>query len=535
MKSVVVDQEFISRMNVFRQPIKGVGLIEACSRSVTLFAEHMLGVKLYSWQIYFLNKLEAVCNEKDLAKKHSLRKEFAVITSRQIGKSTAVAIFALWCAVFNKYPGTTMYNSIVGIVSASDDQAKKLLGEVRKYIIAGDKFMELSYLNPDGSSMFPPVKQYNGTVLGFFSLLLDEKAQQSVSVITFKAYDPKKHGDFLLRGSKVGSVIQSKPPTQVVLGQTYTVIIIDEAGRTERISDEFFKEVITPTGMNTDAIRIYLSTPWVASGFFYRAIDPDNFHGGSSADVSSFTIEAIQIENPLQYSTVMKEVEKMRKDGDLDEVRRAFYCEFVKSGKSYFDPQAVAQIFTSEYEMYSKFDLPCDVGVDFGGQTVSSTVVTISALAADGSVYRVHHWKYPVGKDDSLLSDIEVAFQNFNIQRIIPDDCPAGWHYIRKMKEKGWNVVPMNFKAEKVKKYGALRAMVNRGRVKSYRDDELRIEMVGLQVSQGKQTTAIEHAPGESDDMIDSFLMSAYFYVEEDNKFEFFDVDDVDDGSDPYV
>ena len=108
----VVDRAFIARMNEFREVDKTKGLIEACSGSVILFAEHMLGMKLYAWQIDFLTRIQkAIDNKKD-------NREYTAITSRQIGKSTSIAILSLWATLFNKRPGTAFNNTLVGIVSA---------------------------------------------------------------------------------------------------------------------------------------------------------------------------------------------------------------------------------------------------------------------------------------------------------------------------------------------------------------------------------------------------------------------------------
>jgi len=119
------------------------------------------------------------------------------------------------------------------------------------------------------------------------------------------------------------------------------------------------------------------------------------------------------------------------------------------------------------------------------------------------------------------VSDIEELLTRFNVQRIIPDDCPAGWYRIKEMQKKQWNIQPMSFKADKVKKYGAFRSMLNKGYVDSYEDEDLRVEMLGMEFSEGQRSTIIRHAPGYSDDLIDSFIMSCYFFLNEDNKITF--------------
>jgi hypothetical protein len=90
-------------------------LIENCASSPIIFAERMLGVKLYAWQVRFMNDLLVPVNSEF---RNLEQKEFVAITSRQIGKSTLLAIFNIWCCIFNKVPATTYNNTTVGISSA---------------------------------------------------------------------------------------------------------------------------------------------------------------------------------------------------------------------------------------------------------------------------------------------------------------------------------------------------------------------------------------------------------------------------------
>jgi hypothetical protein len=56
--------------------------------------------------------------------------------------------------------------------------------------------------------------------------------------------------------------------------------------------------------------------------------------------------------------------------------------------------------------------------------------------------------------------------------------------------------------------------MLNRGRIQTYVDDALKTEMLSMEFSQGSKQSVIKHAPGYTDDIIDSFVMSAYFFVD---------------------
>ena len=503
--NIDVDNTFIEAMNLYRQPDKTKGLIANCKESIVLFSELMLGVRLYAWQVYFLEKIQR--NMLDV----SSDREFIALTSRQIGKSTALAIFSVWCGVFNKYPGTVSNNTLIGIASASDVQAKKLLYEMKKLIRLGDRHMEFTYKDGSGEPIYKEL----------FSSLIDDNEPNNTTTITFKPWT-ESAGDFLA-GSKSGSVIKSYPPTSAVLGETFSIVIIDEAGKTDKITDQFFYDYMFPTGNSTNAVRIYTSTPWDSSGFFYRLVDPDDMYPESNSDVFIFPVDAIQLENEGYYNVVMKTVNQLKADGKNDEVQRAYYCRFVKGEKSYFDPEKIFPVFVSDLVPRESYSSSCDMGIDFGGQVKSKTVVTISALENDGIVRRLYHKAYPVNEDMDLLEDVAELMTRFNVERIIPDDCPAGSFLIRLMQDKGWNVHPMSFRSEKVKKYGAFRSMLAKGKIESYKDDDLQTEMLAMEFSNSSKQSIIQHAPGYSDDLIDSFIMSTYFFIEDEDGVKFFD------------
>ena len=132
---------------------------------------------------------------------------------------------------------------------------------------------------------------------------------------------------------------------------------------------------------------------------------------------------------------------------------------------------------------------------------------------------------FAVGGGIGSIDDMKALMIDFSIDRIVVDDCAAGMLFIRMMESEGWSVTKMNFRSEKIKKYGAFRRMLNKGLVVSYHDDDLRTEMLAMEYAGNTRQSYIQHAAGYSDDLIDSFVMSSYFYCEEepDNKTKFFD------------
>lgn len=508
LTETIVDEEFIKEMNKYRAKPEGKSLLEACRDNPVLFAERMLGIKLRSWQIYSLIKAA------DLIEGKATYDELLLLTSRQVGKSLTDAIIALWVVVFNKRAKGLECWSPVGVISASEDQAKKLLNEIRKSMRLGDVYMARTYLDTEGKPIFGK---------NFFTNLIDEKQPNNTDTITFKAYNADIHKDYLLKGSLVGSFIKSYPPTSIILGNTYALCIVDEAGKNDRIADSVFTDFIGPACDAYDAPIIYTSTAWDTVGEFYNKADIDDTKENTNICRLMFTIDCVKLEAPNHYNKVMKKIKRYNEEGKIDEVQRAYYCRFTKGTRAYFSKDKVDTIFNLSLYPLQEFKGECDLGVDYGAQKISRTVLTISTMDPETKrIRRIWHKKYEVGADLDLLRDIEELFPKFNIQRIIPDDCPAGAFMNADMIRKGWNVTPMNFRSDKLKKYSAFRAALNKGLIETYPDADLKTELLAMEFTNSSTQSVIQHAPNYSDDIIDSFVMSAYYYLDTDNSTKFF-------------
>ena len=494
-----VNEEFVEEMSAYRVA-SNKSFWGACNENVAVFAEKCLGFRFYAWQLRVISRI----NDPD-----TVKRVFAIITSRQIGKTETAAIYAFWSTFFNKLPGSTHNNTEVGVVSNSDDNAMKLVDRIKNWIDIADLYVKDNYKDGEGKSLFGDE---------FFSSRLNQKTGNNARTITWRPYDAGLDGEFILTGSRVGSVIRSLPPTRKILGGTYSLFIIDEAGDTKNIEDSVFYDYVDPTANRNDAKILLLSTPWQNSGFFYEHVDPDElYEERERVEVFGFTIDAVKVEDPEYHSRILKKIKGMEEQGRIDEVQRAYYCRFVKGEQSYFDPENVRAIFTPMHKKMSSYPKPCDLGVDFGAKKNSKTVITISCYDEDsGVINRLYDRVYGVGEDEDLIRDIESLLTVFNVQRIIPDDADTGQYMIREMVDKGWNVVPMSFRKDKVKKYGAFRGKLNTGKIFSYHDEELLVEMLALENSPSRSRTLIGAPPGYSDDKIDSWLCSCFFYLMED-------------------
>jgi len=485
-------------------------LFKASSDNIVVFAKHMLGLDLYYWQIEFLHEMQRVLDG-------SSRYDMVVAnTSRQIGKSTCLAVFALWACVFNKRPDKRFQTTLVSIISRGGEQAKKLLREIKKTYRAGDRYMKSAYLDDDGNPVYGRE---------FFSKLLSPDDPNNTTSISFvpHGHDGVDHGEFLLKGSLGSSGIRCYPPTPIVLGETFTIGMIDEAGHRD-IPDTFWHDELYPTGDANEALWVFTSTPWEPKGFFYEHCDPENARGTSNIFkmVASIDILAYDKNNPSaqkQYLAVKKKIENYKRNGEWNKVRKIYYCEFVQGDKSFFPPEKVASMFSEEISMVDEYSGECDIGVDFGGKT-SRTAYTISYKdVTNNRIVRLKHKRYEAENDDSLLADIEYEMTKFNIQRVIPDDCPAGWYRIGLMTKKGWNVQPMNFRSDKMKKFSAMKNLMlaSEQTIFSYPDEQLRDEMYSIEYSEGSVRTILTTSNNMTDDMVDSFVMSMYFFLDSDS------------------
>ena len=496
-----INQKTLDERNNFLEQFKDLPVKELlikCKDDPAIFARYMLGVDLYGWQ--WLVTRQIVAGEKKVI----------LNTSRQIGKSFLVSVVSLWYQIFNLGKSSKFFNTKVGVISASENQAKKLLLDIKNLMRVGDMHCKEEYDIPH-----------------LFSSMIDttQGAENTKTCITFLPWE-KKFGVFL-DGAKVGGFIKSMPPTESVRGETFDFLIVDEAAQ---IDDEIYNSTISKTGDKYDAVRFITSTPFGRKGFFYEYFDPEMKLKSNKWNRFWFTVDCLSLDDEEDYKRRLDDIEFQIEAGKNLTVRQEYYGDFVQSDQSFFNPQKCDEMI-EDYTQLESFRGECDLGIDFGGLRKSRTVITITAISKDDerTVRRLYHHMYQVREDASLIDDISELKKRFNVQRIIVDYCPEGDFKIREMEELGWDVTYMQFATDKVRKFGDFRTMLNRGLIKSYPDSDLLGEMKALSVAKGRERTKIQPPPGYNDDVIDSFVIASYHQTQQDDDFEFFDLDEVED------
>lgn len=451
------------------------------------FTYHQLGMKPYAWQYQAFKQFRN-------SPKHQLW-----CTPRQyMGKSTALAIIALHSCIYNLYPIESKGNkTIIGIVSRSDEQSKKLVADIKTMMWKGDDHVE---------------RITGGKVKNFFTQYLSSAQDyaQTKSEMTF--VEPRT-------GKVIGQII-CLPPTDRVRGYTFSHLLMDEVAFFE--DDEFFLTIAAPTLNITKGKMVMTTTPNGQRGFFFKVFDPFDIEPTNDFDRIWLNWEHIEIDDFRQKVIETRDLYYVT--GKAKKFEQEYEAKFTAAVNNYFDPEKVDDAMDKELQKWNSYDKPTDMGIDFG-MVNSRTVITISRYCDDDVIRLIYHYIYPYGTDNSLVLDVKELVKRFNVQRVIVDNCPEGYHFIQLMKEEGLNLKEMTFRKEKVAKYGQFRAKLYSGKIKFYRFEELSAEMKAMEEEETVRSTRISKPSGGTDDIVDSFVMSVYYFIEDNNKLKFYDWD----------
>ncbi|WP_298752974.1 terminase family protein [uncultured Arcobacter sp.] len=483
-----IEDELIKERDEICTPLQANEVVSKtkAKENIGYFMYHQLGMTPYAWQYKAFREFR-------LQNKHQIW-----CTPRQyLGKSTALAIMALWAVVYNMFPIESKANiTQIGIVSRTEEQSKKLLSDIRTFMYSGDDHIS---------------KITGGKVKKFFTNFISTKKEDANSKTELTFRDP-------ISTKIIGKII-CLPPTDRVRGYTFSQLYLDESAFFE--SDDFFMEIAFPTLSITKGKMVMTSTPNGQRGFFFKVFDPfEQF--GDNPEFKRLWLHWTMIENPEHRAEIQKKKEMMYAIGEGKKFEQEYDASFTAAVNNYFDPEVVDDATDKSLQKWADYSKPCDMGVDFG-MVNSNTVITISRLGDDKIARLIWHYVYPHGEDNSLVLDIKELIPKYNIQRVIVDDCPEGYHFIQRMVEEGINVKKMSFRGEKVKKYGQFRAKLSSGKIKFYKSDELISQMKALQEEETVRSTRISKPPSGSDDFIDSFVMSCYYFVDDNKKVKFYD------------
>jgi hypothetical protein len=468
----------------------------------TYFVINQIGLRPYSWQAHMLDML---ANGKNVM----------TCSARQVGKTAAIAWYCLWACCYNTMPLETTKKTRVIIVSATEEQSKKIISDIKEFMRIGDEHI---YGITGKEQVDKKTGQTTrvGAVQNWFTEQIDKgkDAHNNTAAITFKN----------------GCQIISLPPTERARGYTASILFIDEAAfiLEEDIYESTLKNIVAKTGGRS----CLTSTPNGNQGFFFKLFDPGD-------ELPQHPYERIWLPYTSLYLDDPRLVERRDSDratalalGNERQFEQEHMASFNSATASFFDAADVDSCVSAELDLQDKSPKPCDLAVDFGANKVSRTVITISALEWEGTsrerIRLLYQREYPANDHTSLMQDIVELMTRFPIQRIIFEDCPAAAPFTQDAQKRGWNLTLFNPSSEKAPKYFALKHWMRKNKVKIPFVGELIRQMKGLVQEEGARTTKIHHGAGLLDDRIDSFMMSTYHFTVERSSWRHWDVDEVD-------
>jgi hypothetical protein len=446
---------------------------EIASQNVFVFARYFLGVTPFQWQGVFLRAMQ----EERL---------LAAVTPRQCGKTLAISIDALWNAVYNKKP-TGKGVTTICIVSATEEQAKKVLADIIDLVYKGDYEVEMLT---------------KGKVKKYFSSQIATKGKS------------KSHLKF-----RDGSQIICLPATDAVRGYSFSKVYVDEAAFLE--NPNFLSEKIEPTVAFTKGSIILTSTPAGIGGPFYTLFDPEDKRRQHRYYRLWFGKESM-VEPELQRDLQLLKEEAIA-GGKLNAYYQEYEAEFTSSVDLFLSPSKIESMTTEDLRLHpleSFYDVGLDetisIGVDFG-MSVSKTVITVVSYSdSDGAVRLLNQFVYEYGTDAFVVDDIVKLYHRYRADFLVIDYCPESYFAAEQMRSRGLALFEFRFGSMKVSAYNSLRQWINKGSILIPNDGtaDLRLELSSLRERKTNLTTKIEKPQGGSDDRADSLLLACYPFFE---------------------
>jgi phage FluMu gp28-like protein len=305
-------------------------------------------------------------------------KRIVVRWSRQAGKTTCIALRAIWYAL-------THPKTLTLIVAPS----------LRQSMIMSDRIGDFLMGLPK------PTR-----------LQLIEKLQRTT--VRFK------------NGSRIIALPNSP---QLLRGYTANQVICDE-GAFFKDDDLVFYNVLYPMLATTDGTLIVSSTPWSKDSVFYRMCQSKDFspHVATQAQV-------------VQSGLIKQSfIDEMRAQLPAERFQREFEAEFVEDVDAWLSQSLIVQCIDSKLQLYDFQDEPQGefyVGVDFGKEQDYSVVLV--AQKVEGSLRIVHVHRFPLKTEYASVIGYVKSLQDrwHEVRAVYADVTGVGNYIVEDMVRSG--------------------------------------------------------------------------------------------------
>jgi phage FluMu gp28-like protein len=317
------------------------------------------------------------CNEYQAQLLRDASKRIVVRWSRQAGKTTCIALRAIWFAIV--HPKT-----LTLIVAPSLRQSMIMSDRIQDFLLS------------------LPKKQYQRTI---------EKLQRA----TFRFKNRSR-------------IVALPNSPQLLRGYTANQVICDEAAFF-RDDDMVFYSVLYPMLSTTDGALIASSTPWSKDSVFYRMCQNPEFskHITTCEDV---------VRNGLVKESF---IDEMRAQLPFERFQREFMAEFVEDIDAWLTQSLIVSCIDSNLQPYDFQDVPkgefC-VGVDFGKEQDFSVVLVADKVGTALRIVHVH--RFPLKTEyASVIGYVKSLQDRWQVRAVYADITGVGGYIVEDMVRSG--------------------------------------------------------------------------------------------------
>jgi phage FluMu gp28-like protein len=318
------------------------------------------------------------CNEYQAKLLRDASKRIVVRWSRQSGKTTCIALRAIWFAIV--HPKT-----LTLIVAPS----------LRQSMIMSDRIQDFLASLP---------KDRNVQMI--------EKLQRAT--VRFK------------NGSRIVALPNSP---QLLRGYTANQVLADEANFFKD-DDLVFYNVLYPMLSTTDGALIASSTPWNRDSVFYRMCQS-----------SDFSRHVVTCEDVVRTGLVKQSfIDEMKSQLPFERFQREFMSEFVEDVDAWLTQSLIVSCIESNLQPYDFQEVPQGefyVGVDFGKEQDFSVVLVTDK--SGGALRIVHVHRFPLKTEYASVIGYVKSLQDRwpSVRAVYADVTGVGNYIVEDMVRSG--------------------------------------------------------------------------------------------------
>lgn len=382
-------------------------------------------------------------------------KRIAVRFSRQSGKTTVIALRAIWYASI--HPKT-----LTLIVSPSMRQSMIMMDRIQNFLLNLPDSLRERIVSKTG------VRR---------------------TTIRFR------------NGSQIVAL-----PCSIHLLRGYTAhqVLVDEAAFIKD-DETLIYSVIYPMLATTDGILVLSSTPWSKNSVFYKACSDPSYskHIATWRDV----VEAGLVKQEF--------IEEMRRVIPPERFKREFETEFIEDEDSYLPQNLIAKCIDPELEYYDPQSKPRGIfysGLDLGKHRDHSVIAIVEKV--EEHLKLVHCHRFPLETSYTTIIGYMRNLCNLwsDIIAVYVDQTGVGEYIVEDMRSIGIPVEGVTLTIQRKEEIlGYLKQAMIEGRLSIPYDPDLIVEMNSEKFSLTKDGHILfTHSSGSHDDMLWALALAVY-------------------------